>query len=260
MKRSVAAGVAFLACCGSLATASAETRNPFEGNEAAIGIGRTLFANRCADCHGPDAKGKLGPDLTQRWARGASDESALSIIRNGVPGSSMPPSAAPDNELWAIVAHLRNISVMPPLASTGDAERGRRLFANECAGCHQVRGQGGTVGPDLTTIGATRSRAALTSALREPSASVALGFRAIAARTRGGERVEGVVKGEDAFSIQVVTVDGELRSFAKQALAALERGTESLMPVYDAATLSDADLEDLLAYLGTLRSGQKTSQ
>jgi putative heme-binding domain-containing protein len=260
MKRGVAAVVALLSCCGSIATARAETRNPFEGNEAAIGIGRTLFANRCADCHGPDAKGKLGPDLTQRWARGASDESAFSIIRNGVPGSSMPPSAAPDNELWAIVAHLRNISVMPPLVSTGNPERGRTLFADECAECHQVRGEGGALGPDLTTIGATRSRAALTSALRDPSATVALGFRAVTAVTRGGERVEGVVKGEDAFSVQVVTVDGELRSFRKQALAELTRSADSLMPVYDAAALSDDALEDVLAYLGTLRGGQEAVQ
>jgi putative heme-binding domain-containing protein len=253
MRRSVAGVVALLACCGSMATARAETRNPFEGNEAAIGIGRTLFANRCADCHGPDARGKLGPDLTQRWARGASDESAFSIIRNGVPGSSMPPSAAPDNELWAIVAHLRNISVMPPLATTGDAERGRTVFAAECAGCHQVRGEGGALGPDLTTVGATRSRAALTTALRDPSAAIELGFRAVTAVTRDGERVEGVVKGEDAFSLQVLSVDGELQSFRKQELRQLIRSTASLMPVYDAVTLSDAALEDVLAYLGSLR-------
>jgi putative heme-binding domain-containing protein len=256
MRRSVAAVVALLSCCGSVATARAETRNPFEGNEAAIGIGRTLFANRCADCYGPDAKGKLGPDLTQRWARGASDESAFSIIRNGVPGSSMPPSAAPDNELWAIVAHLRDISVMPPLASTGNAERGRTLFGEECAGCHQVRGEGGALGPDLTSIGAARSRAALVTALRDPSATVALGFRAVLVATRAGERVEGVVKGEDAFSLQVVTVDGELRAFRKAELDDLDRPTESLMPVFDERRLSDAALEDLLAYLGTLRAQQ----
>lgn len=253
MRRTVVAAAAFLVACGGLPAAAAETRNPFEANEDAIRIGGALFANRCADCHGPDAKGKLGPDLTQRWVRGASDESAFAVIRDGVPGSSMPPSAAPDDEIWAIVAYLRSVSVLPPLVTTGDAERGRALFASECAQCHQVRGEGGALGPDLTTIGAARSRAALTAALRDPSASVALGFRAVTAVTRGGERIEGVVKGEDAFSIQIVTVDGELRSFRKQALAELARSAESLMPVYDAAAFSDAALEDLLAYLGTLR-------
>ena len=255
MKRLAAAASLSLICYGAAFPASAEERNPFESNDEAIRIGSLLFAARCADCHGPDAKGRLGPDLTRRWARGESDESAFRIIRGGVPGSSMPPSGGPDEELWAIVAHLRSISVMPPLATTGDAQRGQALFEKECSGCHQVSGQGGALGPDLTSIGATRSRAALIAALRDPSATVALGFRAVELEA-GGERVEGVVKGEDAFSLQVVTTDGELRAFQKRGLEELERSTKSAMPVFDAAKLPDPALEDLLAYLGTLRGGR----
>ena len=89
--------------------------------------------------------------------------------------------------------------------------------------------------------------------MRDPSAAVALGFRAVTAATRAGERLEGVVKGEDAFSLQIVTVDGELRALRKRELAGLERQSESLMPVYDANRLTEAALEDLLAYLGSLR-------
>jgi putative heme-binding domain-containing protein len=235
--------------------ARAEERNPFEGDEVAIRTGASLFAARCAVCHGPDAKGGLGPDLTQRWVRGETDESAFRIARNGVPGTTMPPSTAPDNELWAIVAHLRSISVVPALQASGDAGRGRTLFAADCAGCHQVRGEGGALGPDLTSIGVARSRAALIAALRDPSASVALGFRTVTVTARGGERIEGVVKGEDAFSIQLVTNDGELRAFPKRAIV-LTRSKESLMPVFDTQRLSDAALEDVLAYLGTLRGTQ----
>jgi putative heme-binding domain-containing protein len=166
----------------------------------------------------------------------------------------MPPSTAPDNELWAIVAHLRSISVVPTLQTTGDASRGRALFADDCVGCHQVRGEGGALGPDLTSIGVARSRAALVAALRDPSASVALGYRTATAVTRG-ERVEGVVKGEDAFSIQLFTTDGELRAFPKRGVE-LTRSKESLMPVFDTSRLSDTALEDLLAYLGTLRGAR----
>ena len=66
------------------AAAAAESSNPFENDEAAIRIGAALFAGRCADCHGPDARGNRGPDLTQRWARGETDESAFRVIRAGV--------------------------------------------------------------------------------------------------------------------------------------------------------------------------------
>ena len=253
MKRlAAAASLLLLSSFCAPAGANAEERNPFESNDEAIRIGSALFAGRCADCHGPDAKGRLGPDLTRRWVRGESDESAFRIIRNGVPGSSMPPSSAPDTELWAIVAHLRSISLMPPLETNGDAARGRVLFEEACSGCHQARGRGGAVGPDLSGIGATRSREALTTALREPSAAVALGFRAAKFRA-GSEIVEGVVKGEDAFSLQIMTVGGELRAFPKRDLDELTRSAVSLMPAFDDGKLSDAALEDLLAYLGTLR-------
>ena len=239
-----------------VAPASAEQRNPFESDEAAIRIGNTLFANRCALCHGADAKGSLGPDLTQRWARGASDESAFNIIRNGVPGSSMPPNAAPDNELWAIVAYLRSVSVMPPLVTSGDVARGRSLFANECSSCHQVSGSGGVLGPDLTGIGAARSRVALTAALREPSATVALGFRAATAVTRSRRASRGRRQGRGC----VFAPDRHrLRRAARVPQARARRAhaqPESLMPAYDASKLSDAALEDLLAYLGTLRGAE----
>ena len=48
-------------------TASSEprpTKNPLEGNRQAISTGGAMFRTRCAGCHGPDARGYLGPDLT----------------------------------------------------------------------------------------------------------------------------------------------------------------------------------------------------
>lgn len=257
MARRLLVGAWLLLSVSVLPVARAQVRNPFETDEVAIRTGAGLFAARCAVCHGPDAKGQLGPDLTQRWARGETDESAFVIVRNGVPGSSMPPNIAPDNEIWAIVAHLRSISVMPPLMSSGDAGRGRATFASDCAGCHQVRGEGGALGPDLTNIGAARSRAALIAALREPSATVALGFRSVTVGTRRDDSIEGVVKGEDAFSLQLMTADGELRGYQKRELARVQRSAESPMPAFGSDRLSGAALEDLLAYLGTLRGAER---
>ena len=214
--------------------------------------GGALFAGRCADCHGADAKGSRGPDLTQRWAAGATAESTFASVRRGVPGSIMPPSAAPDHELWAIVAWLRSISVAPQLVSSGIPARGRAVFEAQCQQCHRVGAQGGSLGPDLTQIGLTRSREALVTALRNPSATVAAGFRAVDLVNRG-ERIEGVIKAEDAFSIQVLTVDGRLLGLRKAALEKIAPRPESLMPAFSVDKLGESQLEDLLAYLGTLR-------
>ena len=245
-------GISLLVYAWATPPALAQQLNPFEGDAAAVTAGGALFAGRCADCHGADAKGSRGPDLTQRWAAGATAESTFAKIRSGVPGSIMPPSAAPDHELWAIVAWLRSISVAPQLVSTGDAARGRALFVAECQQCHRVGAHGGSLGPELTQIGLMRSREALITALRNPNASVPAGFRTVELVNRG-ERIEGVVKAEDAFSIQLLTTDGRLLGLRKASLTKFEPRAESLMPAYSQDKLSDSQLEDLLAYLGTLR-------
>jgi len=244
-------GISFLGCTWAAPSALAQQLNPFEGDAAAVTAGGALFAGRCADCHGADAKGSRGPDLTQRWAAGATAESTFASIRRGVPGSIMPPSAAPDHELWAIVAWLRSVSVAPKLVSSGNPAHGRALFAAQCQQCHRVGAHGGALGPDLTLIGLTRSREALITALRTPSASVPAGFRAVQLVNRG-ERIEGVIKSEDAFSLQLLTADGRLLGLRKAALGAITPRAESLMPAYTAEKLGEPDLEDLLAYLGTL--------
>ena len=245
-------GIGLLVCAWATPPALAQQVNPFEGDAAAVTAGGALFAGRCAECHGADARGSRGPDLTQRWAAGATSESVFGTIRRGVPGSIMPPSAAPDHELWAIVAWLRSISVAPQLVSSGNAGRGRALFGAQCQHCHRVGPQGGSLGPDLTQIGLTRSREALVTALRNPSATVPPGFRTVELVNRG-ERIEGVIKAEDAFSIQVLTVDGRLLGLRKAALGKIAPSPESLMPTFSVDKLSESELEDLLAYLGTLR-------
>ena len=247
-------GAWVILCAIQPSAARAERGNPYEQDENAIKTGAALFAARCADCHGADAKGSRGPDLTRVWLAGGSDERVFGIIRSGVAGSIMPPSVAPDSELWAIVAYLRNISTVPPFAASGDAAIGREVFDAQCAECHRVGGVGGTLGPELTRVAEMRSREAVELAIRDPNASIAPGFRAVTLVTPRGERIEGVAKNEDAFSIQVATVGERLRAFRKTDLAEITRAPESLMPVFGPDRLSDADLGDLVAFLGTLRS------
>ncbi len=79
--------------------------------------GASLYGEACAACHGADAKGLNGPNLTTLWASGATDDRVLQTIRRGVPGSIMPASTAPDDELRAIVAYVKT------LAAPSDAAR-----------------------------------------------------------------------------------------------------------------------------------------
>jgi len=233
---------------------SAQAVNPYESDRTAIRVGRALFETRCAQCHGGDAKGISGPDLTMLWAVGTSDDRVFSTIQLGVSGSIMPASSAPDQEIWAVVAYVKSLSTVPEFDNdTGDAARGREIFASTCTNCHRVNGEGGHLGPDLTRIAAIRTREMLIRSIRDPSASVAAGFRAVTLVTGDGQRIRGVVKSEDAFSILIVDTDERLQGYVKADLQELTWGDRSLMREFGPDRLGNAELDDLLRYLGTLR-------
>ena len=126
------------------------TKNPLEGNREAIRNGGAMFRTRCAGCHGPDARGDRGPDLTGLWASGVSDDRIFETVRQGVPGSEMPgadPLRVPDREIWQVLAYVRTLAgSTPPQAFTGTPENGERIFQKTCrtgataTGCEVVHG------------------------------------------------------------------------------------------------------------------------
>src|SRR5215471_469854 len=131
--------------------------------------GAALFRERCSECHGTDAKGVAGHDLTRLWASGATDERVFQTIRQGVPNTIMPSSTAPDTELRALVGYLRSLNGAGTAgaAATGNANNGERIFWASCGSCHAMNGRGGPLGPDLSRISQTQTRDVITRALRD---------------------------------------------------------------------------------------------
>jgi len=234
--------------------ASAQGGNPYDGDRTAIRAGGALYRARCAQCHGGDAKGISGPDLTLLWASGTSDDRVFQAIQTGVSGSIMPSTSAPDTEIWAMVAYVKSISTVPEFDNDrGDATRGQEIFSSTCTRCHSVNGSGGRLGPDLSRIAAVRTREMLMRSIRDPSATVARGYWTVTLVTRDGDRVRGVTKGEDAFSIQIMDTQERMQGYLKADLQELVREDGSLMRQFGADRLSEDELDDLLQYLGRLR-------
>ncbi len=75
--------------------------------------------------------------------------------------------------------------------------------------------------------------------------------------TADGRTIVGVPMNEDTFSVQVMDMSERVQSFDKKTLKSFRHENRSLMPVYDASRLGDADLDDVLAYLQTLRAAKK---
>jgi cytochrome c oxidase cbb3-type subunit III len=232
------------------------TRNPLEGQAQAISNGAAMFRNRCAGCHGPDARGYLGPDLTGFWAAGGTDARMFDIVRRGVPGTDMvgaDPQRVLDKDIWQTLAYVRTLSAVPMSPSTGDAANGERIFRTNCNGCHRVDGRGGQLGPDLSRIGAARPRAGLLGKIRGSAEFIRPGYEPVTLVTKEGERIRGVKKNEDEFSIQIMDARERLQGYLKTNLVEFTNDKQSLMPVYGPSQLTNGDLDDLLRYLTSLR-------
>jgi putative heme-binding domain-containing protein len=208
--------------------------------------------------------------VTQQFKHAKSDGDLFNVITRGISGTTMPPFALAPDEVWAIIAFLRSSQVAAHAGVQGNNQNGERLFMGsaKCVTCHMVNGQGGVLGPDLSRIGARRTVAYLTDKLRNPSGQLTTGLRepnadyvtpfansTVTIVSKDGQRITGIPKNEDTFSIQVLGVDGKLHVFLKRNLAEIHHQQRSLMPAYTERELSDSDLRDVLAYLATLQGG-----
>jgi cytochrome c oxidase cbb3-type subunit III len=250
---------------------AAQDHNPFSSDSKAAKAGEYEFRINCAFCHGLGARGGgRGPDLSKAAKRhGSTDAQLFSTISNGVPGTVMPANGTngqgvgmTDEEIWQIITYIRSIEVKAPSQSIGDPSRGRPLFEGDanCSSCHMVHGKGGRLGPDLSDVATSRTKEALIESVRTPNQRLAWGltestkefaqeYRSATLVTADGKKLKGVTLNEDQFSIQVMDFSQQVHSFDKSQLRSLTVTRESLMPAYDSATLSDRDLNDIVAYL-----------
>jgi putative heme-binding domain-containing protein len=235
--------------------------NPLAGKPEAIDGGKNIFRGRCGVCHGIDAKGYRGSDLTSGdWVHGGSDAQIFKTIQSGVTGTEMPGNGnMSDDEIWMVIAYLRTLAAPGSgAAERGDAARGEQLFwakdRGNCGQCHMVGARGGRLGPNLTRIGAARSPSVLEREIRKPGEVIPVGFETVSLITRDGKTIRGLRKNEDTFSVQIMTGNEDILSFMKSDVKDVTAEPErSLMPTYGPERLSDAEVTDIVRYLRTLR-------
>jgi putative heme-binding domain-containing protein len=231
--------------------------------------GKRQFEANCSTCHGVDAGGQEGPDLRGVPAS-LGDAMVQGIIRRGIPGTAMPGSSTvSDKQAADIVAYLRTLSDTNTSGNaTGDPQKGDALYhSSGCPVCHMIDGQGGSIGPDLSRIGAMRGPTSLKARLLDPGANLPrvgggifgnsltqyLMFHAV---EKDGHAVEGMRVSEDSFTIVLKDASGKFHGFRKPDLLSLEKEPgKSFMPSFK-DTLSDGQLDDLVAYLMSLKSAQ----
>lgn len=127
---------------------------------AALALGRSIFNNTCATCHGSSAQGAVGyPNLSDDiWHWGGAPERVLETVLDGREGI-MPPlgealaGIGGDNAVDYVIAYVRVLS-QPGATLRNDypATRGKQVYDGLCVACHGPEGKGDTAlgAPDLT--------------------------------------------------------------------------------------------------------------
>ncbi len=255
---------------------TADDRNPLAGDAKAAKAGEYEFRINCALCHGLGARGGgRGPDLTRAVKKHThSDAEMFQVISNGIPGTAMPANGTngqgvgmTDEEIWQIITYIRSQEVKAAAKSTGSAARGKDLFYGDanCSLCHMVEGKGGRLGPDLTGVGGSRTREAIIDSVRNPSRRLAWGlteatkefpqeYESVTAVTADGKEIKGVTLNEDNFSVQIMDSDEHIHLLEKDKLRSFRTSRQSAMPPYGVSSLSDQELENIVAFLVSVGS------
>jgi cytochrome c oxidase cbb3-type subunit 3 len=248
-------GIALVVLVSGLTSSLAQRGSHSKNVSNSSAAGRNTYNGSCAACHGLDGHGS---DKAVNIAAGAdaqhfSDAQLSGIIANGVPGTGMPAFRnLSATQVRAVVQYLRSLQGRSEARTLpGDPKRGKALFfgKGECSTCHTISGEGGFLGPDLSRYAATAEPTAIRDQILKTQRSPAFSYHPAVLTTAEGERLEGLIRNEDNFSLQFQTKDGSFHLFQKSDLRNLERRDTSLMPTDYRDRLSSSELDDLVSFL-----------
>ncbi|MFY9342648.1 MAG: c-type cytochrome, partial [Planctomycetota bacterium] len=136
-----------------------------------------------------------------------------------------------------------------------DFARGRNLFhAASCAACHYFAGEGGSHGPDLTSLGNKFTARDVLEAILAPDQVVSEQYTGQVLTRKDGTALFGfAVKGhhgdQEVWEVMPAVADAELVRVPVADVAKVERSPRSPMPPDLVDRLSRDELRDLLAFL-----------
>ena len=135
----------------------------------------------------------------------------------------------------------------------GDPGRGKAIFTQHCALCHQISGEGTALGPNLDGIG-HRGLARLSEDVLAPHRNVDVAFRLTSVTTHAGQTHLGLIKRTAGAQLVLADIAGNEFTIPVDSVKEKTPLALSLMPAAYADALSEADFRDLQAYLLSLRN------
>ncbi|MCI0534256.1 MAG: c-type cytochrome, partial [Verrucomicrobiales bacterium] len=131
---------------------------------------------------------------------------------------------------------------------SGSPYEGQKLFAASCGACHKLFGQGGQIGPDLTTFKRDDIENMLLSIVN-PNAEIREGYESYLVTTKDDRMVSGFLVEQDNQTVMLRGLDGENTVLPREQISEMKSAGLSLMPEGLLESLPEQQVRDLFAYL-----------
>lgn len=139
------------------------------------------------------------------------------------------------------------------LTDAADTAAGRQIFRRACASCHQLDGEGHAIGPNLAAM-QNRGPEAILANVLEPNREVNPQYLAYTLVTQDGRILSGMIRGETATSIELVSADNKAVTVLRSEIETLRSTGQSLMPTGLEQQITPAEMNDLIGYLMSIPS------
>ena len=157
--------------------------------------------------------------------------------------------AAVDTEPSEVTAAFYNKIGAAAAAGGGDPGAGAEVFADNCVDCHQLKDEGGEVGPPLTGI-AAKGLKYISESIRRPTAKIVPGFETFEVVRKDGRKFVGLKTRDEGDEIDIIKADGEVETFAKADIKEITPDpNRSIMPDDLIEALTVKDFQDVLSFL-----------
>jgi putative membrane-bound dehydrogenase-like protein len=133
-------------------------------------------------------------------------------------------------------------------ANSGNAIAGKSIYQSRCGSCHQLFGDGGDLGPDLTGYD-RRNVDELLLNIVDPNASIREGYVNYLIETEDGRSLLGTIRERSGNTVTIQPFGGEEITLSNDQILSMQAQPTSLMPERLLDGLTEQQLSDLFAYI-----------
>lgn len=160
---------------------------------------------------------------------------------------------------WEVDSALKYVE---EYKGTPNFKRGKELFiAIKCASCHAMKGEGGSIGPDLTQLATRFSKKDMLEAIIEPNKVISDQYESKVFTLKDGKHIMGRVKGETEKNYiisQNPYAPNVTQEIPKKDVKSIKVSEVSMMPPGTLNNLSPDELNEIMAYL--MAGGNENSE